>query len=425
MIPICFITPARRIVWGITFVAASLVFCPLVTAQDNSTTKPAAPATLDGKSCLTIPGDQWKLIFDDEFSGDHLNTTKWTNRLSWPGDDGGYRHHNAMYASLISDDDVIVSGGMLHLLTRKEDAVDLRKRVFHYTQAFIQTSGKFSYTYGYCEIRAKVPIESGPGLWPAFWMLSRGWPPEDDIAEFWTGRPLPHFHQGFAYRLPPSRRVQWISRHLDWVPKGFHTYGMEWGPGYQLMNFDGNITVRIYGPQAPAVPMYLILNTGVTSDPLPLPTTVFPNEFDVDYIRVYARPDIVPLHNPGFEYTLLNPWKPWNSAKRSAQHPHSGTAALCLTGSPSDAEQRIFGLKPGTTYQVSAWADATGNGEARLGIKGYKGPEVWTAYSGNGYRQLTVNFTTGPHDTQTTIYCFKYNGSGSAYFDDVAIAPAH
>ena len=60
--------------------------------------------------------------------------------------------------------------------------------------------------------------------------VSRGWPPEDDIAEFWTGRPKPHFHQGFAYRLPISGRSSGSAGHLDQVPLGFHTYGMEWGP---------------------------------------------------------------------------------------------------------------------------------------------------------------------------------------------------
>jgi beta-glucanase (GH16 family) len=410
-------------VWGTFLIVMGLSYGSRVAvAGEDAAPKDVAPATLDGKLFLTIPGDQWKLLWNDEFSGNSLDAKKWTNRLPWAGDDGGHRHHNALYASLISDDDFVVHDGMLDLLTRKEDAVDLKKRTFHYTQAFIQTDGKFSYTYGYCEIRAKVPIEAGRGLWPAFWMLSRGWPPEDDVAEFWTGRPRPHFHQGFAYRLPFSGKVQWNSRHLNEVPKGFHTYGMEWGPGYQLMNFDGNVMVRIYGAQSPNIPMYLILNSGVTSDPEPLPTTVFPNAFVVDYIRVYARPKVIPLHDAGFENVSLAPWKAWNGAKQVARNPHSGNAALCLTDSPSTAEQRIFGLSPNTTYQVSGWADAAGDGELRLGVKNYTGPEVWSGWSGNEYRQISINFTTGPRDTSATVYCFKFKGAGSGYFDDISIA---
>jgi len=381
-----------------------------------------APPTLEGKDFLTIPGNEWTLLWHDEFNEKELDSTKWTNRLAWRGDDGARRHHNSLYASLIADDDVTFQDGMLALLTRKEDVVDARGRAFHYTQAFIQTSGKFEYKYGYCEIRAKVPEEAGPGLWPAFWMLSSGWPPEDDVAEFWTGRPLPHFHQGLAYRLPMSGKVVWTSKHVDEVPLGFHTYGMEWGPGYQLMNCDGKVRVRVYGAQSPSVPMYLILNTGVTSKPAPTSRTVFPNAFMVNYIRVYKRPPVPALLNGGFEDGSLAPWKGWNEARIAADNMHSGTGALCLNGSPCGAEQRVFGLTPNTTYELSGWADTKDGSEVRLGVKDFGGQEIWTADTQRGYMQLRVRFTTGPHNSNAIIYCFKPAGIPAAYFDDVTIA---
>jgi beta-glucanase (GH16 family) len=380
-------------------------------------------ATLAGKSFLTIPGDQWTLLWHDEFDKTQLDPTKWTSGLSWRGDDGSNRHHNNLYASLIADDDVSFQDGMLALLTQKTDVVDARGRTFHYTQAFIQTAGKFEFKFGYCEIRAKVPQESGPGLWPAFWMLSGGWPPEDDVAEFWTGRPVQHFHQGYAYRLPFSGRVVWNSRHLDQVPLGFHTYGMEWGPGYQLMNMDGRIRVRVYGAQAPNVPMYLILNSGVTSDPLPTAKTVFPNAFLVNYIRVYKRPAVPTLLNGGFEDPVLAPWNAWNRAAVTKDKSHGGLEALAAPASPGGAQQRVFGLKPATTYELSGWVDPRGDGESRLGVKDYGNPEVWASASGAGYQQVHVRFTTGAHNTAAMIYCFRPTGRvGVAYFDDVAIA---
>ncbi len=383
-----------------------------------------APSTLAGDNFLTAPGNQWKLLWHDEFTETSLDLTKWTSGLSWAGDDGAHQHHNAMYASLIEDDDVQFQNGMLALLTKKTDVVDHRGRTFHYTQAFIQTQGKFDYKYGYCEIRAKVPEDAGPGLWPAFWMLSAGWPPEDDIAEFWTGRPLPHFHQGYAYRLPMSGRVQWNSRHVDSVPMGFHTYGMEWGPGYQLMNMDGKIRVRIYGAQSPDVPMYLILNSGVTSDPLPTPQTVFSNAFLVDYIRVYQRPPVVPFHNTGFEDPTLAPWTATGKASIVTDHAHNGGHALCLIGSPASVQQRIFGLQPNTTYTLTAWADAADRGEVRLGVKYFGGDEVWTTDTVSGYRKISMQFTTGQHNSTATVYCSKVSAAQMAYIDDLEISAA-
>jgi beta-glucanase (GH16 family) len=398
-----------------------IVFTLAARSSADEASLDASP-TLEGKSFLSIPGDQWTLMWHDEFKGNSLDPTKWTSGLAWRGDDGAHRHHNGLYASLIADDDVTFQDGMLALLTKKTDVVDARGRTFHYTQAFIQTSGKFEYTYGYCEIRAKVPEDAGPGLWPAFWMLSKGWPPEDDVAEFWTGRPLPHFHQGFAYRMPLSGKVVWISRHVDEVPAGFHTYGMEWGPGYQLMNFDGRIRVRVYGAETPSVPMYLILNSGVASNPAPTSRAVFPNAFLVNYIRVYKRPDVPALLDGGFEESALGPWNAWNQARVVTENAHSGNGALQLNSSPASVEQEIFGLKPNTTYELSGWADTKDGSEVRLGAKDFGGDEVWTAETERGYRQLRVRFTTGERNTTAMIYCYKPVGSLAAYFDDIAIA---
>jgi beta-glucanase (GH16 family) len=231
-------------------------------------------------------------LWHDEFNGTKLDPSKWTSGLSWRGDDGTGRHHNAEYASYITDDNIVLHDGKLQLLTKHVDVANPAGMVYHYTQALIQTSGKFEYTYGYCEVRIRVPIEAGPGLWPAFWMLSKGWPPEDDVAEFWTGRPRPHTHQGLAFRAPTTRKVQWDSIHKDAVLGGFHTFGMEWGPGYQIMNRDGVVTRRIEGSMVPAVPMYLILNSGVASKFGPTANTVFPNAFAVDYVRVYSPPPV-------------------------------------------------------------------------------------------------------------------------------------
>lgn len=390
-------------------------------------TRPAeevAPPTLAGKSLLTIPGEQWKLLWDDEFDGDHLDPAKWTSGLSWGGDDGTGRHHNDQYASYITDDNIVLHDGLLELLTRKQDVTSSRGKVYHYTQAFIQTQGKFQYTYGYCEVRVKVPVDAGPGLWPAFWMLSKGWPPEDDVAEFWTGRPKPHTHQGFAYRSAAGK-VAWNSRHIDQIAGGFHTFGMEWGPGYQIFNRDGTITLRVYGAKVPAVPMYLILNSGVTAKPTrPTEQTVFPNAFVVDYVRVYARPPVIAIHNTGFESESLAPWHAWNAASIVRDHARTGQQALRVTGALASAEQTIFGLKPHTTYRLTGWADTASGDEARIGIKEFGAEEKYASTTNSGYRPLSVEFTTGAEATTAIIYCFKPSGAGEAYFDDVSVTEA-
>src|SRR5262249_43829381 len=101
--------------------------------------------------------------------------------LAWPGDDGSYRHPNRHYLSYIMDDDVVVSNGTLKLRTQKGDVQNPSGKTYHFTEGMVQTSGKFSALYGYLEMRARLDTGAGPGLWPAFWMLGSGWPPEMDI----------------------------------------------------------------------------------------------------------------------------------------------------------------------------------------------------------------------------------------------------
>jgi beta-glucanase (GH16 family) len=381
-----------------------------------------APPSLAGDKFLTIPGEQWKLTFDDEFNGDHLDATKWSSGLSWTGDDGSSRHHNAMYASYITDDNITFQNGQLALLTHKQDITNPSGKIYHYTQAFIQTDGKFSYTYGYCEVRIKVPAEDGPGLWMAFWLLSHGWPPEDDVAEFWTGRPLPHTHQGYAYHNAAGR-VVWDSNHKDSILPGFHTFGMEWGPGYQLMNRDGVITNRSYGFKVTTLPMYLILNSGVASDPLPTDKTVFPNAFVVDYVRVYARPPALAFHNGGFEADSHAPWTLTNKAEVVASNAHSGQHALRLPGPSASAQQTVFGLSPQTTYRLSAWVDTAGHGEVRLRVKNFGGPVKSVTQSAAGYQQLSLDFTPSDGISTATIFCEKTSGNGDCFVDDVTVTP--
>jgi hypothetical protein len=60
---------------------------------------------------------------------------------------------------------------------------------------------------------------------------------------------------------------------------------------------DGEVKLEVWGAQVPAKAMYLILNNGVSSrfGPTGAPdgSTIFPNFLEVDYVRVYQRPETI------------------------------------------------------------------------------------------------------------------------------------
>jgi beta-glucanase (GH16 family) len=352
--------------------------------------------------------------------GDKLDETKWTFGLPWGGTDGAHRHHNNLYASYMMEHNVAVRDGAVQLLTRREDVTAKNGKVFNFTQAMIHTDGKFNHKHGYWEVRAKLPAEAGPGLWPAFWTLSRGWPPEMDILEVWTS--TNRSHQGMAWRA--DGRVRWDD--LDEtvpLPTDWTTYGMEWGPGYQVYFMNGQAKKRVYGDHVTDVDHYILLNSGVESGHPPTAATVFPNAFAIDYVRVYRRPDEAVVHNSSFEQASPAPWKPYGRCTTVAYGAHHGKQALRVDGA-SGAEQKLYGLKPATTYVFSAQVrNVTDGGEARLGVKAHGGDEVWSGVSAATFVPTAVEFTTAAQSTTATIYCFVPGHNAAAIFDSTQVRP--
>jgi beta-glucanase (GH16 family) len=355
----------------------------------------------------SAPGTGWNLVFDDEFSGGALDTSKWTIGRAWSGQDGT-RGDGLCY---ILDSDVIVSNGTLKLRDEKRDVVGQSGTVYHYTTGYIQTHNKFSAAYGYFEIRAKVPTNVGNGIWPAFWMLGNGWPPEMDVGE-WTSSGN-NFHQGLY-----GMDSHWHDYHtFTPFPTGFHTYSMLWSPGQQTYYVDGQPKLTVNGNYVPSQSMYLILNNGV--DNTVNGNSRFPNDFEVDYVHVYQGAGGATIVNPGFEQGTTA-WSLSGSAAVVNYNQNTGFNALRMDGGTGGAEQVISGLTPNTTYTLSAWDRVSyPSAVARLGVKNYGGTDTWADNSGTGYTQESVTFTTGPTSTQATIYCSKPVNGNAAEFDDL------
>ncbi len=236
-----------------------------------------------GPAALGIPGltGTWSLKLDDEFTGSRLDRSLWHTCYSWgctisPADPPATNANpeNEWYESA----NVTQRGGVLQLTARPQSAHGR-----DYTSGMIQSNGRFDFTYGVVEVRAKVP--QGVGTWPAIWLVPENlsWPPEIDIMEYWGAQPdqvRVSLHFGAADQV--EDRVVDSSKFTS----GYHTYAVDWTPSSISWYIDGTLVFAT--PQSVAQPMYPIVNLAVQDPPAPAAGT-FPASFDVQWIHIYQQ----------------------------------------------------------------------------------------------------------------------------------------
>ena len=301
-----------------------------------------APLLLLGGSDVAGQAPRWELVWQDEFSGEVIDTGKWElEENCW----GGGNNEQQCYTGRRDKHpraNAFVADGLLFLVARRENFTgrngpDGRGRLdvtLPYTSARLRTKHKQAWTFGRFEIRARLP--HGQGAWPAIWMLPTDSPygswassGEIDIMEavnlgtpsdepgvapgtketrvhgtLHYGRAAPgNVHTGTWYRLPDGASPS----------DGFHVYGLEWeeheirwyvdGVHYATQRADGWWSqVRTSGrwqdapPAAPfdrASNYHLLLNLAVGGNWAGkvnaggIDERAFPQGMLVDYVRVY------------------------------------------------------------------------------------------------------------------------------------------
>ncbi len=244
------------------------------------------------------PG-QWSLVFNEDFAGSTLNTSRWSYNypVDWPH--GGHTHNHEAY---MAEENVIIEQGLLrikgenkrHQLAPPPEISPWGYRSYNYTAGAIHTQGKYSVKYGYIEARMKFP-EGPTGFWPAFWTLNEagGWPPEIDIQEWLSNEPNTLYcTYHFNTDQPPSYRQSSGDsiRQLPDLSKGFHVYGVEWSADSIAWYFD-NYKVYSYTDAATIAQLqaqYFIINLAIAGWAAPPDAnTIWPGYYEVDFVRVW------------------------------------------------------------------------------------------------------------------------------------------
>ncbi len=239
-------------------------------------TEPPAGGPAEPAIALSTPG--WKLVWSDEFNGPSLDASK------WKAEDKTLVKNNELQS--YSPSAISFHDGSL-VITSSVGRKDGRP----YTSGLIETRGKFARAFGRFEMRAKLP--GTKGLWPAFWLLpaDESWPPEIDIMEALGHEPT-KVHATNHWGVWPNTQHEGSPLEGPDFTRGFHTFACEWFPDRIDFFIDG-VKRATHAKDVPKVPFYVILNTAVGGDwpGNPDATTVLPQTFEVDYVRVYEPVD--------------------------------------------------------------------------------------------------------------------------------------
>ena len=251
-------------------------------------------------------GKQWRLVWQDEFTGKELDRSKWDFR----------RHLFHREHKTFTDEGVFLDG-------QSNLYISLLEKDGHYYSAHLQTGEnyierpteglwpiaalsqpKFMHKYGYYECRCKLPTQKG--WWAAFWLQSpiigssldpRKSGVEVDIMEtfadygvissqtissncHWNGYGPDHQSSGLR------------ATTLQDTADGFHVFGVDWSRDGYVFYVDGQETNRM-NEAVSDTEQFILISTecaGYRDGDQPdgdLRQASLPDYFIVDYVRVY------------------------------------------------------------------------------------------------------------------------------------------
>jgi beta-glucanase (GH16 family) len=234
----------------------------------------------------------YRLVWADEFNTNALDLGNWsyetgTGQWGWGNNELQYYHEGEKNA--------MVEGGKLTITAKQESAGGAQ-----YTSARLVTRAKKEFQYGRIDIRARLP--KGQGLWPALWMLgsnigSVSWPAcgEIDIMESVGQKPnevLGAAHWGSS--VPSTFNSKKFRLTVGDFSDSFFVYSILW----QKDKIEWFVNESKYHTITPLNtgsiypfnnPFFFIFNIAVGGNlpGSPDATTRFPQNMEVDYIRVF------------------------------------------------------------------------------------------------------------------------------------------
>jgi beta-glucanase (GH16 family) len=245
----------------------------------------------------------FRVVFADEFDVAGLpDSTRWSYDVERNA--AGWYNNELQYYGNARLENSRVENGMLVITARREDLSTAGLPDWsgqRYSSARLITRDKASWTYGFIEVRARLPC--GVGTWPAIWMLSGSpqtrWPDdgEIDIMEhvgFDPGVVHATAHTGAYNHTRGNHRT--ATTNLPDACNEFHRYQLNWTADRITVGVDDRSYYQYTNDHSDNAewpfdsPQFLILNIAVGGDwggQMGVNDAIFPVALTIDYVRVY------------------------------------------------------------------------------------------------------------------------------------------
>ena len=258
---------------------------------------------------FSLNAQNWQLVWEDDFNGNSLDQSKWIHDIGtgsqygmWGWGNGELQYYQPQNTTL--------NNGIAKIEVKEEPngIIDSWSATSYFSSSKITTKGLFNFRYG--KVEARIKTIDGQGFWPAFWMLpSNGsWPcdGEIDIMEQWGNDYLTNSTSGAAHlgTCPYSQSTHFYETSSSYISSGsyaddFHTYSVIWKEDTitwyvdEIELFSLNPSSYWSIPSQSAWPFnanewYIMINLAITQAG-PNSNTVFPNQMEIDYVRVYQE----------------------------------------------------------------------------------------------------------------------------------------
>lgn len=251
--------------------------------------------------------DKYKLVFQDDFLGHTVDTTKWQVINGIPRD-FSFISQKAYHKK----ENIFVKDGFLNIITKSDTLKN--KYVPNNTYSdFMFSTGEIwtKEMFPICgKFEARIKLPKAQGLWSAFWLYSEVENTYNELDIFETNTNKGHLTSNMFYADSGGydkttshykrsyRKLNFMGYTWDYITSHFCTYTLVWNKKEIRFYIDGkeyrkekamkNGKLKSFYPQKP---MHIIINTAVFSKDKEKPQTNTPllDTMQVDYVRIYTE----------------------------------------------------------------------------------------------------------------------------------------